>query len=456
LAVVFAAGLLALLLSPAPALRAQLAPLDAQEFEVNSYTTSSQLSPAVRANADGSFVVVFSSYGSPGGDNLAQSVQARRLERQARRFDASGAPLGAQFQVNTYTTEIQRYPGVAADASGNFVVVWEAYDYSGTDTSQWSVQAQRYDAAGTAQLGQFQVNSYTSGGQLSPSVDADAAGNFVVVWESEGSAGSDSDFYSVQGRRFSAAGAPLGADFQINTYTPFAQLDATVDVEPGGDFIVAWQSFGSFGSDSSSFSIQAQRFDAGGTPLGGQFQVNSYTTGYQGRPALGIAPNGEFVVAWQSAGSSQTDSSGDSIHLQRFDAVGLPLGSELQVNVYTTGNQRQPRLAVDPAGGFLVTWTSAGSFGTDVDAESVEGQFFGADGGRIGDEFQLNSYTTSAQQRAAVASDGAGNFIVSWQSFGSPGGDALADSVQARRYRGALFFDGFESGDTTRWSATVP
>lgn len=428
---------------------AQLLPLDGAEIQVNTYTTFSQLSPAVRAHPDGSFVVVFSSYGSTGGDTAAQSVQARR-------FDALGQPLGAQFQVNSYTTEIQRYPGVAADADGNFVVVWEAYDYSGTDTSHWSVQGQRYDAAGTPQLGQFQINSYTTQSQLSPSVDADELGNFVVVWESNGSSGSDTDFYSVQGRRFSSAGAPLGSDFQINTYTPFAQLEASVDVEPTGEFIVAWQSFGSLGSDASSFSIQAQRFDAGGTPIGGQFQVNTYTTGYQGRPAIGIAPSGEFVVAWQSAGSSQADSSGDSVHLQRFDASGGALGGEIEVNTYTTGNQRQPRLALDSAGGFLVTWTSLGSSGTDLDQESVQGQFFGADGGRIGNEFQLNTYTTAAQQRAAVASDGSGNFVVSWQSFGSAGGDTLSDSVQVRRFRGALFFDGFESGDTSRWSASVP
>src|SRR6185503_19016279 len=94
------------------------------------------------------------------------------------------APVGPQFQVNTYTTLEQDVVAVAADGAGNFVAVW------GSDTSDQNVQAQRYDGAGTPQGGEFQVNTYTTGGQRRPVVASDAAGNFVVVWHSNGSAGS--------------------------------------------------------------------------------------------------------------------------------------------------------------------------------------------------------------------------------------------------------------------------
>ena len=33
-------------------------------------------------------------------------------------------PLGPEFQVNSYTTNNQWFPSVAADDDGNFVVVW--------------------------------------------------------------------------------------------------------------------------------------------------------------------------------------------------------------------------------------------------------------------------------------------------------------------------------------------
>src|SRR5262245_39803235 len=77
----------------------------------------------------------------------------------------SPVPVGPQFQVNTYTTSFQQRPSVAADADGDFVVVWDVWDgigSAGTDTSAQSVQGQRYASDGTPQGGQFQVNTYTT------------------------------------------------------------------------------------------------------------------------------------------------------------------------------------------------------------------------------------------------------------------------------------------------------
>src|SRR5512146_2892960 len=57
---------------------------------------------------------------------------------------------------------------------------------------------------------QFQVNTYTTNEQVVPSVGAGPDGSFVVVWESNGSPGPDSDRTSIQARRFQADGTPLG------------------------------------------------------------------------------------------------------------------------------------------------------------------------------------------------------------------------------------------------------
>jgi large repetitive protein len=99
-----------------------------------------------------------------------------------------------------------------------------------------------------------------AGAQRYPSVAADSAGNFVVVWQSLGSSGTDSDDASIHGRRFAANGVPLGGEAQINSYTTSIQELPVVAAADGGDFVVAWTSVGSFGTDSSYSSIQAQRF----------------------------------------------------------------------------------------------------------------------------------------------------------------------------------------------------
>src|SRR5207247_4039067 len=125
---------------------------------------------------------------------------------------AQGSPLGPQFRVNTYTTNVQGSPSVAAAPSG-FVVVWQsAYQ----DGSSDGVFGQRYDGSGTALSVEFRVNTYTTGVQREASVAADISGNFIVVW-----AGSVPGGSGVFGQRYSSTGAPIGSEFRVNVYGVF-------------------------------------------------------------------------------------------------------------------------------------------------------------------------------------------------------------------------------------------
>src|SRR5690606_17835951 len=141
-------------------------------------------------------------------------------------------------------------------------------------------------------------------------------------------------------------------------------------------FVVAWQSYGSGGTDTSQYSIQAQRYAANGTPLGSEFQVNTYTTGRQRHPSVAVDSQGNFVVAWESEGSSGTDTSADSIQAQRCAGHGTPLGSQFQVNSYTTPGQRAPSVAAARQRNFVVAWESNGSSGTDTSSYSIQARRF--------------------------------------------------------------------------------
>ena len=68
-------------------------------------------------------------------------------------------------------------------------------------------------------------------------------------------------------------------------------------------------------------AVQGQRYASDGSPLGAEFGVNSYTTGGQAYPALAMAPDGDFVVAWSSNLSEGTDTSESSIQGQRFGTL---------------------------------------------------------------------------------------------------------------------------------------
>ena len=421
---------------------------EADDVQVNTYTLGNQERPSVSLAANGDFVAVWQSYGSGDTDSY--------FSIQGQRFGADGSPVAGEFQVNTYTTDYQLNPAVGVDADGNFVVVWASDGSSGTDSSSYSIQIQRYASDGSPLGIELQVNTYTTNAQAGPAVGVSADGDFIVAWQSLGS-GTDSSGYGVLAQRYASDGSPLGDEFQVNTYTFSNQRSPSVGVDADGDFVVAWQSVGSSGTDTSSSSVLAQRFASDGAPLGAELQVNTFTTDNQQRPSVAVAADGDFDVVWQSAGSSGTDSVAFSIQGQRFASDGSPVGVEFQVNTYTLNSQEEPSVDVDGDGDFLVSWHGVGSGGTDASIFSVQAQRYASNGSAIGDEFQVNTYTTSNQRFSSVGVDADGDFVVVWQSIGSGGTDTAGYSVQSRA--GVIvievFVDGFESGDTTVWSATV-
>ena len=276
--------------------------------------------------------------------------------------------------MNTYTTSGQSLPAVACDSAGNFVVVWQSVGSAGSDTSSHSIHGQRYDSAGVPQGGEFQVNTYTTSSQRYPAVASDSAGNFVVVWASSGSAGSDTSGVSIQGQRYDSAGVPQGGEFQVNAYIIGTQTIPAVAADSAGNFVVVWFSAGSDGSDTSGPSVQGQRYDSTGVPQGGEFQVNTYTTMSQTAPAVAADSAGNFVVVWQSVAGAGSDTSGYRVHGQRYDGAGALQGVEFQVNTYTTSNQWFPAVAAGSAGSFVVAWESYGSSGSDPGVSSIQGQ----------------------------------------------------------------------------------
>jgi len=418
------------------------------EFQVNSYTTGTQRLPAVAVDSAGGFVVVWQSSGSYGSDTDSFSIQGQR-------FGAGGSPLGSEFQINWGTAGTQYSPDVAMAANADFLVAWHSDSSLLDDGSGTSIQAARFNADGSAFTLDLQVNSYTTGDQLSAAVATTAADDFVVVWQSAGSSGTDPGA-SIQGQLLHHNGGVLGAEFQVNSFTLNDQSGADVAVDSLGRFVMVWQSAASGGSDTDSTSIHAQRFDASGVSHGSELQVNSYTTGKQLSASVAPSGFGGFVVVWHSAGSSGTDSEGYSIQARRYSSSGIPLGSEFQVNSYTTGYQESPAVASLGEAGFIVVWQSDGSSGTDHAFSSVQGQLYDANGAPAGGQFQVNSVTPSSQGYPQVAANDRGHVVVVWEGGASSGTDHDATSINGQHYLLALFYDGFETGDTSAWTRAVP
>lgn len=214
--------------------------------------------------------------------------------------------IGSEFPVNAYTTDRQRDPSIAMDADGDYVIVWESRYQDG---DHYGIFAQRYDALGIAQGGEFPVNTYTTNRQRRPSVAMDAEGDFVIAWDSQGPDGSG---YGIIAKRYNAAGVAQGVEFPVNTYTTGDQIAPAIAMNSDGDFVIAW---GSNGQDGSGLGVYAQRYDAVGAAQGGEFPVNTHTTNTQADPSAAIDSDEDFVIAWRTFGQ---DGSNYGVYAQRY------------------------------------------------------------------------------------------------------------------------------------------
>ncbi len=306
-------------------------------------------------------------------------------------------PIGPDFVVNS-----NPFPGAMQDHAGACRAPAGQFVivWRGDSVSGTDVFAQRFTSAGTRDGAEFVVDAYTTGDQFAPAVCCDTAGNFVVVWSSSG---QDGDGSGVFARRFTSTGRALGGDLQVNTYTTNDQDNPAVACDAAGDFTVAWTSYLEDGDKEGVF---ARRFDRDGTPQTSAFQVNTYTTEAQRNPTLTLQPNG-FVVAWESKGQ---DGSNGGVFAQRLGADGSMVGSEFRLNAFTTGTQGAPSVAADGSGNFVVTWYTSvpGSSGRAV-------RRFRSDGTPLGTEFQVG--TTTGASRPSVATDARANFVVAWAGY---------------------------------------
>ena len=197
-----------------------------------------------------------------------------------------------------------------------------------------------------------QPNSRSTSRRPAPQRDARVArrptGEFMVVWRSP----QDDQGGAVMARRYQANGTPVAGEFQVNTRELGYQYQPDAAYFSDGSAIIVWTSYG---QDGSNAGVYGQRLDASGAKLGPEFNVNTYTTGFQGRPSVAVGPDGDFAVIWQSAGQDGSDL---AIRAQQFDPTGKRLGVELPVNDFTTGLQGAPHVTAQPNGQYVAVWDS--------------------------------------------------------------------------------------------------
>ena len=171
------------------------------EFLVNQTTTGNRMWPAVATDAEGDFVVTWTSYGQDGAGNGYGAGYGGLNAVYVRRFNSNTTPESNEFLVNAYTANNQQHSSVAMDSAGDFTIAWESYqerqqNTAGTNSSvpvNYGIYAQQYARASelttNASLGpngqiggEIHVNTATAGDQRYPSVAMDDTGDSIIDW----------------------------------------------------------------------------------------------------------------------------------------------------------------------------------------------------------------------------------------------------------------------------------
>ena len=234
------------------------------------------------------------------------------------------------------------------------------------------------------------------------------------------------------------------AEFQVNTHTTNKQENPAIAIDVAGNFVVVWNSYL---QDKSSNGVFAQRFDQNCSPLGEEFQINTTSGGNQREPSVAMDTAGNFVVVWQGPGTVEEDK--EDIFARRFNLNGQPVGSEFRVNTNTNDKQLCPRTAMNNDGRFVIAWESVNV--PQEGKKAICSQLYDSNGMRIGTEFVVNDGPSDGRY-PDTAMDSQGNFAVVWMQ------DKSSNSIIGRLYNadGSSKTEPFEVSTIRFSSVTQP
>ncbi len=359
------------------------------EIHVNATLPQDQEHPRVAMAEDGRFVVVWMSRGQAGGTTS---------ELYGQRFNADGTKAGGEFQISATKASALYYGpenyDVAMAPDGRFVVAWSGYG-----SADRNVYAQAYAANGAKNGAQQTVDNTTDQWtEYKVSVAMNKSGEFTVLfdWEKGFTTGA-------KARQYSAAAAPKAAAFWVTNLRRAYELDLAI--ADAGDLVAVWRYY------DINTEVFGQRIAAAGTLAGGEFAVNTSTTGAQDKPSVAMRGDGSFVVVWQSRHASPNPSQG--VYAQFFDKSGAKTGTELAVSLATTGFMEQPGVGIDSAGRWVVTWSNDGG-PVPGNGDDVWAQRFNANGTRPEPTFRVNTFDQGDQDDSRMAMASGGRFVIVW------------------------------------------
>lgn len=367
------------------------------EFTVNTTLSSVQRDPQIARDSAGNYAVVWRS------ERQKDSSSAGDIYLQF--YSSSDQPIGNEILVNTITTGDQDKPAIAMNAGGDLLITWASHTGF---TSIYDIKARLF--SDRLPVGnEFTVNATLPASQTNPDVACNAAGNFVVVWDSWHQDGSDKGVF---GRLVSKAGSLIGNEFPVNVTTAYSQAKPSVQSFPNGKFIVVWESWKQDEPSLAGYGVFGRIFHSDGSGATSEFRVNTFVADYQWYADVETFHDNSFAVVWCSW---EQDGYDGSIYLQRFSSDAVKIGGEILVNQTVAEYQWLPKIRSVGSDAMVILWSS---WKQDGDREGVYARLFSTDGHPRSMEMRVNNYTKNFQWEPDVIVTPGKELIAVWSCWG--------------------------------------
>lgn len=347
---------------------------------------------------------------------------------------------------------------VAVNDNRLYTLVWEDNGCDGPGNGT-GVYMQRYDTQNgpsPSSGGPVRISGTVTGDQKNPSVAMDREGDFVVAWEG----GGNEDPNGIYVRAFKKDGTPITEEKLVNTHTagvqdsPKIAMDFDTGVSNGetGHFAVVWHGEG----DGDTEGVFMQRFDSdfrtNVTAVGTNLLVNAYTEGSQKDPGVAMNDFGETVVTWSGPGNAYPSS--DEVWMQGYDSNNQPWGGSLNnIKVNSTSPAVKPSIASDKSSEPETNTVMGGKFIVAYQAGGngeINGKLIDrcdAGGCQMGN-VELN-FSNGAGTDPDVAMDYMGNFTVTWEQDDTAAGENVNIHAINYDYLGHRTDNAFRVNDNT-------
>ncbi|MEW6536816.1 MAG: RHS repeat-associated core domain-containing protein [Candidatus Auribacterota bacterium] len=516
------------------------------DIHINETTLLNQSYPDVSSNAM-NYLVVWESSESGTGE----------VDIKGQFFDNIGNKINSEFLVNNNSINYQSInhqenPAVASNGI-DYCVTWIS---SHQDNSSYGISARLILSTTPDMSDEIQVNTFTQYNQMCPSITTWKS-NYLITWSSNT---QDGDGYGVYGQVISDQGEAIGLEFRINNSVIRDQWESEVASAPNSYFVVwesneiiptqyricgdfyklnyisdplhpdsdgdglfdsdeisigtdpynsdtdsdgipdGWevnycfnplsQSDSSFDSDNDGLGND-EEYDSGTNPLvsdtdkdtlgdgveihiyhtnplsqdtdhdgmpdyeelayvtysiGSEFQVNAYTSNDQNYPSLSSNKD-NYLISWTSVGQ---DASSEGIAGRIIDNDGHFITNDNILTQYTNGSQLYPKSASCDAN-YLLVWTGSGT----LDGGGIYGRIINTTGNPAGNDFLINTFTANTQGNPDIASNGL-NYLVVWHSYNLPGDTSTGVCARLIDEQGTFISDEIKMNTFTEGNQYYP